>query len=439
MDSGEIKAVPAVKMKLSESDKKLFYTKSEEEEKVKFKCNLCDFESEKEKGMNNHFGKMHKAKAEKRRRSNEVEDSTTKKKKDSDEKEDGFDESVAEKYLDNDSSFTQSQMENYDDICEKYKNEKSQEEIEVMESKADQELKEENDELKAKLASLEEAMAAKEINMEICSGRNDALEREAIDKQAQIEKYRRVIERMDQIIKKQGGNKAGTNEEKVKIKKLNEEVKEKERKIEMLEKKLDEALRKVGEESNMRAKAEAEVLRSQKNIENLMRIVEKERSASPGRKGRESTGSVDRVECRDLSKPGGCKFGSRCKFLHPAGRAEAEVARNQDCNHWMEGHCNFSDSRCRYTHAPEKKGLRQGDNKQTNERQQGFVEALAMVREAMAGGTQQQQQQQQQQQIPPLMNMNNQQRPVGQQQPMMMMMQPMNGQQGWAPGPTMRH
>ena len=50
-----------------------------------------------------------------------------------------------------------------------------------------------DEELKAKLASLEEAMAEKEMSLEICTARNEALEREAIDRKAQIDKYRRAI------------------------------------------------------------------------------------------------------------------------------------------------------------------------------------------------------------------------------------------------------
>ena len=441
---------PAEKSKVDNTDFSAFTVDGQE----RFACHHCDLKADKVGSMKRHItakhGKLHKAKGEKRRRSNGVEDSTTKKKKEDGGKEEEFDESVVDKYLDNDSSFTQSQIENYDAICEKYKNESNKEEVEVIENKVDEALKEENDELKAKLASLEEAMAEKEISMEICTGRNEALEREAIDRKAQIEKYRRVIERMEQIIKKQSGNQANVSEEKAKIKKLNEEVKEREKKIGLLEKRLDDAVRKVGEESNLRAKAEAEVLRSQKNIENLMRIVEKERSTSPGRRGKESTSNSERVECRDLSKPGGCKFGSKCKFYHPTSKAGGEAARSQDCINWMDGHCAFSD-KCRYTHAQEKKGVRQGDNKQTKERQQGFAEALAMVREAIAGGTQQQQQQQQTQtQFPSLMNANLQAMNMGQQQqqqlqqqqqqqPMMMMMQPLDAQLGWASGPSMRH
>ena len=442
MDTGEAKATTACKTKQSESDMKSSYTKvviDGEEDKTRFKCNLCDYESEKERGMSNHYGKMHKAKAEKRRRSNEVENSAVKKKKDDNGESDDFDESIAaETFVDKGDAITDSQAEN---ICEKFifDCDGDENKEERNENKENEERREENEELRAKVASLEEAMVEKDEMMEICTAKKDSLEKDMIDKQAQIDRYRRVIVGMDKVIKSKGENRAGTSEDKAKVKKMNEEAKEREKKMETMGKRLDEMTRKVGEEANMRAKAEAEVLRSQKTIENLLRIVEKEKSGSPRRRERESrsrAGSPERAECRDLSKPDGCRFGAKCKFYHPAGKGMVvERQQNQDCMHWVEGHCNFAD-RCKYKHIPEKKGSKQGGQKQTNERQQGFAEALAMVREAVAGGSQQQQ---------TFTHMGQQQRPMvqqqqQQQQPILMITQPVYGQQqGWGQGPAQRH
>ena len=109
--------------------------------------------------------------------------------------------------------------------------------------------------------------------------------------------------------------KGGNNSEmKVKIKKLNEEVKEKNKKLEEGEKRVQDLMKKFGEETNTRAKAEAEVIRANKMIDYLHEILEKSR----GSQGNISSSSVLEItrekqqpkqRCLDQDRPGGCQYG----------------------------------------------------------------------------------------------------------------------------------
>ena len=58
-----------------------------------------------------------------------------------------------------------------------------------------------NGELKAKLACLEKEMQEKDKMLKLLTASNDSLEKDATDRKAQIDKYRRVIVGMDKVIK----------------------------------------------------------------------------------------------------------------------------------------------------------------------------------------------------------------------------------------------
>ena len=100
------------------------------------------------------------------------------------------------------------------------------------------------------------------------------------------------------------------------VRKLNEENEE-------LKAKLEEVSRKADEETNKRTKAEAEMKQGQEVIEMLRRSLgsrsmsrtEARKEEAPQRGSREDRRS--RVWCWDLSRPGGCQYGSACRYLHP--------------------------------------------------------------------------------------------------------------------------
>ena len=58
-----------------------------------------------------------------------------------------------------------------------------------------------NGELNAKLACLEKEMQEKDKMLKLLTASNDSLEKDATDRKAQIDKYRRVIVGMDKVIK----------------------------------------------------------------------------------------------------------------------------------------------------------------------------------------------------------------------------------------------
>ena len=68
---------------------------------------------------------------------------------------------------------------------------------------------------------------------------------------------------------KEESNGGAGNELKSKMKIFNEEVKEKNKKVEENDKRMSEVMRKLNEETNNRAKAEAEVIRAHKMIDYL--------------------------------------------------------------------------------------------------------------------------------------------------------------------------
>ena len=188
--------------------------------------------------------------------------------------------------------------------------------------------------------------------------------------------------------------------------------------------------KKASNEATKREKAENDVKQGLEVIAMLRRSLEA-RSMTVAEARREerreerrvepsSTGSREdrrsRVRCWDLTRPGGCRYGDRCRYLHPVQVEEVEVS----------------------------------------EQRQGFLHPLAMVREArgaMVGGEVASQQllqkQMMSQQMRMGMRMTNQQYPgswqntmnqrmmswpymMGQQK-MMMMAPPMSvyGHQGW--------
>ena len=429
--TGEDKATPARK-KIEDPRIKVV----EKDDVEIFKCDECGADFKSMAGAKQHMAKKHRERSE-----DDPDDEEAKKARTERESETSFNEDILDEWDDkDDEEITPSQAASIEEIMSKYDevkivsvvegNKKGAEDQEVdkveaeKSSKAElesaleriQEVEEEMHETKAKLESLENLMENKDNLIDLYKSKSDQLEYESINKDVEIKRGKRVIKNMEAEIKKlrdeSGGGTGTEKENKAKIKKLNDEIKAKEKKVVDTEKKLLDAIKQVGEESNKRVEADIKMKTLEKTLDNLTKLVEMSgmntAAGSVGprqhasrevevsrRKEQGSTGRNDReqesrrseqwskVECRDQKKPGGCTWGSACRYLHPEGVGRVEQIKLIDCNHWMEGYCMFDDDRCKNIHDASKKGTKKKASKQD------FSEALAMVREvrdAMAGG-----------------------------------------------------
>ena len=171
-----------------------------------------------------------------------------------------------------------------------------------------------------------------------------------------------------------------------KLKSKQDELKTKTKTADALEKSKKEFTKKVEDEVQARAKAEA-------NSAMLTKIVDilQDKTGSPDQTKEKST-----TVCRDISKPGGCPRAGGCKFLHPA---QAKNNKETDCHHWMKGKCRYSEKDCRFKHDQEKKAVnepkrkRSEDAEPAKEGQQDFLLGLvkmlaqSVARESQLGST----------------------------------------------------
>ena len=189
---------------------------------------------------------------------------------------------------------------------------------------------------------------------------------------------------------------------------MKKELNEKNKEVKSLNQKLTENLKKLREETNLRAKAEADVKAKESMIETLKEIMtlqketsqqaEEGRSSSPHRNG----GQVQEKQpelCRDFQRQGNCFRGNKCIYFHPPGRNHAapQPDRNMkpDCRYWMEGYCRKEESQCWGKHNPimcgsQPKQQAEATGGSIGVRNQNFVETLAKaVSQSMAGAQQQ--------------------------------------------------
>ena len=163
-----------------------------------------------------------------------------------------------------------------------------------------------------------------------------------------------------------------------------------------LKAKVEEMTVKADEKTKKREEAEVEMRQGQDMIEKLRRSLESMNVTRVA--GEESR--VDRrsrVRCWDLTRPGGCSYGARCRYLHPV-----EVVRAEDYMSREEG---------------EGRILGYKEQMRRRQEQQDFPEARARVRRWREGMACQEQ---------PMMMMNLQMRSMMNQQQLMM-----NQQQQW--------
>ena len=88
-------------------------------------------------------------------------------------------------------------------------------------------------------------------------------------------------------------------------------------------------MKKFSDESNNRAKAEAEVVRAHKMIDYLQEMLENKRAVV------ETTVKQNEVHvkqrCLDQDRPGGCTYGSICRFGHDQCKEEFQIVKSEDC------------------------------------------------------------------------------------------------------------
>ena len=131
------------------------------------------------------------------------------------------------------------------------------------------------------LSCMEEAAKVKDDLLQISEAARNSLEIDGLQKQAQIEKFMRIFGNMTTKIKRLEEDASVGNgmDVKGKVKKLIDELKEKSKKLEDSGKRNSDLMKKFGEETNLRAKAEAEVIRANKLIDYLHEELEVRRSS----------------------------------------------------------------------------------------------------------------------------------------------------------------
>ena len=176
-----------------------------------------------------------------------------------------------------------------------------------------------------------------------------------IRKTNKIEKTDIVFEKLEERLKKAEADP-----------KYKKEINVKARDIKNLNQKLTDNLKKFRDETNLRAKAEAELKVKDSTIEALKEIIAMQKTASqqagPGRPSSPQGGGGRGPEngpelCRDFQRKGSCFRGSSCRFTHLlSGRTEPTFqpcsSGKPDCKYWLEGYCRKAENLCWGKHNP---------------------------------------------------------------------------------------
>ena len=143
-----------------------------------------------------------------------------------------------------------------------------------------------------------------------------------------------------------------------KLKKVKDELKLANKKTEETTKMNENLNIRLGQEVSARAHAEKEIVRLTQCQSALQLIIEKgtpnqhqAQSLNDSVKAKSKLGT----ECKDFNKPNGCSRGNRCRFDHVQ---KGGLETRDDCTHWMERECQFTDKACKYAHDPAKKGIK---------------------------------------------------------------------------------
>ena len=305
------------------------------------------------------------------------------------------------------------------------------------------------DELNVKTAeveSLKEAIKLKQEMLNLANGKIASLEEEDIEKAIELDKAKRIMSYMNEKIEENKKGKKGDEP------KLRKELSVKNKEVKELQNKLNEAMKKIREETNQRAKAEADVILKDHSLQLLREILERRDSSTQQAEANRPPSPRDGIRerstelCRDFKRQGFCYRGSSCRFFHPPGSnkpsSQPEPIMKPDCAHWLAGYCRNREDRCRGKHEANKCGTQTKQYNQVKPTKQqdfnnpDFVQSLVKAVSQSLAGVQsvvqappsgqklvdnQPKHQNMNQQQPMMVNRQHQQQSM-QQQPMMMPM-----------------
>ena len=380
-NQGDAKSLDAETNQIKEPEKKPdntnFRKVTKGDESEMFVCNICNWEATEAKRVKQHISKKHR---ERSIDSDEDDEDPKKLKKDENTI---LDESMLDKW-DKSGLVTSTQVQNAEDLLDMFDESGnpliSDDTREALEKTGDITIKEcdmkegpsEFSEIERQLmtqtkviSNMEEKMKVKDDIILMNQADINSLEMEGIQNKAKMDKFKRIVVNVTGENKKlKEEAKAGTNSEmKGNVKKLNDKLKEKNKKIEESEKRITDLMKKFGEETNLRAKAEAEVIRANKMVDYLHEIIESEKNKAasgdviaPAEVSR--TRYLAKPRCLDQDRLGGCPYGDLCRYTHDEGKEEIKIQKTEDCGFWLDGYCRFTDKACRNIHDQKKKGTR---------------------------------------------------------------------------------
>ena len=286
-----------------------------QEGKEKYICNICGYEAEQAKAVKSHMSKKHREKP-----GEEEGDGEPKKLK---EKDKSFEFNMDE--LD-DFLIPDDKVEDVEEMLRLTENAGEQpvadtEDVDMTDEAEDEEmtiqkakekincLEEYNNELIAKVKSMEEEVQTKNDLIDMGTAKINSLEMEKINKEAKVSKDIAKLQATFRSMKKEllelREAKGGMVEKDLKTK-----LKASTKAQETAELRVADMIKKNAEESNNRAKAEAEVIRSQKMIEHLEKLLEYEKGRGLEAGGPSARRMDDRVQTvggRDDNIPEGWK------------------------------------------------------------------------------------------------------------------------------------
>ena len=145
---------------------------------------------------------------------------------------------------------------------------------------------------------------------------------------------------------------------------MKKELNEAKKTIKKLNERLQDNMKKVRDETNQRAKAEAEGRVKDSTISALKEVLARQQTTSqqagagrpPSPRGGVSAQGLEKGPeiCRDFLRNGFCNRNMSCKFFHPPGRIQApsqpDNRMKPDCRFWMEGWCRKDKNICRGKH-----------------------------------------------------------------------------------------
>ena len=208
----------------------------------------------------------------------------------------------------------------------------------------------------AEVESLKEELKQKQELLNLALATKSSLEEADIEKSNELERAKKIMEFQKEKIEQLKMSTKGGDPT------LRKELKEKNKEIKNLNQRLTENLKTIRDETNLRAKAEADLIMKENTVKTLKEILENRNSSSwQAPQGHPPSPHEKRTElCRDFQRQGYCTRGNKCRFFHPPGRnqssSQPDSSQKPDCRYWLEGFCKQDQSQCRGKHDSTKCG-----------------------------------------------------------------------------------